>query len=115
VSLGSETASGSGRTPKSAKDAAALAMLKQIGPYIEDTVYAGHMASIEAAVPTQFKTWLPPIFDARHVSMTESGLAPNYEAEITLGPLTAVSVTDNLETSLSSVVKHLVSFLKVSA
>jgi len=112
VTLGSETTSEQGRTPKAAKDAAASAMLQKIGPYIEDSVYLGHISSISAALPQELRSWLPPVFDARHVAVPDGGMALNYEAEVTLGPLAAVSVTDNMETSLSSVVKHLLSFLK---
>jgi len=119
VTLSGDTTEARGKTVKSAKEAAAKAMLQQIGPFIEDTVWQKHTEEIASCVPVQFKAWLPPIFDARHISMLNCGGvpfkgevgSPFYEVEVQLGPVTGISVSDNLNTSLSSLVKHMTSFL----
>eukprot|EP00092_Neocalanus_flemingeri_P019769 GFUD01021409.1.p1 GENE.GFUD01021409.1~~GFUD01021409.1.p1 ORF type:complete len:816 (+),score=239.01 GFUD01021409.1:110-2557(+) len=119
VTLSGDTTEARGRTMKSAKEAAAKSMLQQIGPFIEDTVWQKHTEDLANSVPAPYKGWLPPIFDVRHISMLNCGGvpfkgeigAPFYEVEVQLGAVTAISVTDNLNTSLSSLVKHLSSFL----
>ena len=119
VTLGGVSADGRGKTVKSAKEAAAKAMLQQIGPFLEDTVWQRHSEDLASSVPAQYGAWLPPIFDARHISMLNCGGvpfkgeigAPFYEVEVQLGSVTAISVSDNLNTSLTSLVKHLACFL----
>ena len=77
VTLGSDSQEARGRTPKGAKEAAAKAMLQQIGPYIEDSVYKSHLDNILASVPQNCASWLSnPIFDSRHVSMINKDGGP---------------------------------------
>merc|ERR1712130_449123 len=119
VTLGGDTTEAKGKTVKSAKEAAAKEMLQQIGPFIEDAIWQKHSEEIANCVPAQLKSWLPPVFDARHISMLNCGGipfkgevgSPFYEVEVQIGPITGVSVTDNLNTSLSSLVKHMTCFL----
>ena len=119
ATLGGETTEAKGKTVKSAKEAAAKAMLQQIGPFIEDIVWEKYTEEIRNTVTGQCKSWLPPVFDARHISMLNCGGipfkgevgSPFYEVEVQIGPITGISVTDNLNTSLSSLVKHMICFL----
>ena len=109
VTLGGDSVEARKKTLKLAKDAAAKEMMIMIGPYIEDDVWKRHSEQLSEAVPPQLRnTWLPPVFDARHVAVDG---ATWYEVDVQLGPLSAVSVTDNLHTSLESLVSHTRHFL----
>ena len=109
VTLGGDSVLARKKTLKLAKDAAAKEMMIMIGPYIEDDVWKRHSEQLSEAVPPQLRnTWLPPVFDARHVAVDG---ATWYEVDVQLGPLSAVSVTDNLHTSLESLASHTRHFL----
>ena len=109
VTLGGDSVEARKKTLKLAKDAAAKEMMIMIGPYIEDDVWKRHSEQLSEAVPPQLRnTWLPPVFDARHVAVDG---ATWYEVDVQLGPLSAVSVTDNLHTSLESLASHTRHFL----
>ena len=109
VTLGGDSVEARKKTLKLAKDAAAKEMMIMIGPYIEDDVWKRHSEQLSEAVPPQLRdTWLPPVFDARHVAVDG---ATWYEVDVQLGPLSVVSVTDNLHTSLESLASHTRHFL----
>ena len=57
------------------------------------------------------RSWLLFEFCTKHLLVGEIG-TPQYEVEATFGPLTGISITDNLDTSLSSLVKHFTHVLK---
>ena len=98
VTLGGDSVEARKKTLKTAKEASAKEMLIMIGPYIEDDVWKQHSDQLSQCVPEQYKsTWLPPVFDARHVSV---GGDTWYEVDVQLGPVSVVSVSDNLNTSL---------------
>ena len=111
VSCAGETAEARKKTVRAAKEAAAKSMLEIIGPFVEDVVWQKYSATISDAVPAELKSALPAVFDARHLAMPGEAGNPVYEVEVTLGRLTAVSVSDSLATALSSLVAHLTNFL----
>ena len=109
VTLGGDSVEARKKTLKTAKEASAKEMLIMIGPYIEDDVWKQHSDKLSQCVPDQYKsTWLPPVFDARHVSV---GGDTWYEVDVQLGPVSVVSVSDNLNTSLQSLITHCCHFL----
>ena len=52
-------------------------MMSQIGPYIEDHDWQDSVSDLKSGLPQQFaESWQEPIFDARHVPMTNRDGAP---------------------------------------
>ena len=85
-------------------------MLKMIGPHVEEEVWKQSSEKISDCVPQAYKSaWLPPVFDARHVSVDKDMW---YEVEVQLGPITVVSCTNSLSNSLQSLCSHVCCFLK---
>ena len=112
VSVGGDTAEARKKTLKTAKEAAAKEMMRMIGPWIEDEMWRQYSETVTTLVPGQYQsTWLPAVFDARHVSIDEDVW---YEVELQLGPVSIVSVNNSLNTCLESLVKHSCHFLTTS-
>ena len=113
VTLGGDSVEARRKTLKSAKEGAAMQMLIMIGPYLEETVWEASCEAVSGCVATEYKSsWLPPVYDARHISPDlASSQPPMYEVEVQLGPITAVSVSQNLSSSLESLTKHITNFL----
>jgi len=111
VSLGGDSVEAREKTLKKAKEVAAQQMLMKIGPYLEDTEWQASSEAVAGCVGTEYKaSWLPPVYDARHLPQTSSQ-PPLYELEVQLGPVTAVSVSESLSSGLKSLTRHVTNFL----
>ena len=113
VSLGGDSVEALRKTLKSAKEGAAMQMLIMIGPYLEESVWKASSEAVSDCVSVEYRpSWLPPVYDARHLSLgPSSSQPPFYEVEVQLGPITAVSVSENLSSSLETLTKHTSNFL----
>ena len=102
VALEEEVAEGRGRTAKQAREAAAKALLRKVGPWVEEEVWAGHTATLAAALPPSALPWLPPVWDARHLEVPgEQGVL--YEVECQLGPLSCLLAAAKLSEAVAQV------------
>ena len=110
VSIGGDSVEAKRKTQKTAKEAAARDMMAMIGPWVEEEDWRQHVERLTECVPSAFSSsWLPPVFDARQLRVEDTNW---YEVEVQLGPLTVVSVTEGLSTSLDSLIAHTSNFLK---
>ncbi len=110
VSIGGDSVEAKRKTLKTAKEAAARDMMAMIGPWVEEEDWRLQVERLTECVPAAFaNSWLPPVFDARQLRVEDANW---YEVEVQLGPLTVVSVTEGLSTSLDSLIEHTSNFLK---
>eukprot|EP00092_Neocalanus_flemingeri_P045044 GFUD01050165.1.p1 GENE.GFUD01050165.1~~GFUD01050165.1.p1 ORF type:complete len:1287 (-),score=400.71 GFUD01050165.1:284-4144(-) len=100
---------------------AALAMLKDAGPWIEDSVFEEVTTGIKASLPMCYMTWLPPLYNLGHVSMVDAegatfvGEQPGrklYQVFVKLGPLKCSVVSETVQEGLECLGQHLKSFLR---
>ena len=110
VSIGGDFVEAKKKTLKTAREAAARDMMAMIGPWVEEDEWKQHVERLAECVPASFSSsWLPPVFDARQLRVEDTNW---YEVEVQLGPLTVVSVTEGLSTSLDSLIEHTSNFLR---
>jgi len=115
------TVTSQGDSEELAMEAAALAMLKEAGPWIEDSVFEEVTTGIKASLPIAYMSWLPPLYDLSHVSMVDAegatyvGEQPGrklYKVSVKLGPIRCDAVTDTVQEGLECLGQHLKSFLR---
>jgi hypothetical protein len=113
VRLGPEQAEGRGKTAKLAREAAAKALLQRVGPWLEEAVWESHTASLAAALPPEHAAWLPPVWDARHLSLpAEPAAVLLYEVEVQLGPLSCLLAGPTLGETAAGLARHLARLLR---
>jgi len=110
-----------GDSEEMAMQEAALAMLKEAGPWVEENVFEEVTTGIKASLPMCYMTWLPPLYNLAHVSMVDAegatlvGEQPGrklYQVVVKLGPLKCSVVSDTVQDGLESLGQHLKSFLR---
>lgn len=110
-----------GDSEELAMQEAALAMLKEAGPWIEENVFEEVTTGIKASLPMCYMTWLPPLYNLAHVSMVDAegatlvGEQPGrklYQVVVKLGPVKCSVVSDTVQDGLESLGQHLKSFLR---
>lgn len=115
------TVTSQGDTEQEAMQLAAIAMLKEAGPWIEDSVFEEVTTGIKASLPMCYMSWLPPIYNLAHVSMVDQdgatfvGEQPGrklYQVVVKLGPLKCALVSETVQDGLQCLGQHLKSFLR---
>ena len=95
-------------------------LLQETGPWIPDSMYEEVTTSISACLPMALSSWTPPRYNLSHVSMLDSegatfvGEQPGkklYKAEVILGPLKCLAVSDHAKEAVQALGNHLKSFL----
>ena len=110
-----------------ASEAAAVARaaretLRTAGPWVAPAEVEAVTTAITAALPMAMMAWLPPRYDAEHVSTADpaTGVAwagevagrSLYRATVVLGPLTLAAVAATLFEAVASLGKHAASLLR---
>jgi len=115
------TVTSQGDSEDEAMQEAAVAMLKEAGPWIEDHVFEEVTTGIKAALPMCYMLWLPPLYNLAHVSMVDAegatfvGEQPGrklYQVLVKLGPIKCSVVNETVQEGLESLGQHLKSFLR---
>jgi len=116
VTYGYLISRGQASTKKEAMDAAALKILKDSGPWLDEVVLEKLSCALEEVLPKSCFTWLPPKYNLTHVRLDDKGNIKQqkrlYSLTVKLGPLCCRAVGDTVEDALQYLSLHIKSFLK---
>lgn len=101
---------------------AARETLQTAGPWVAPAEVEAVTTAITAALPMAMMAWLPPRYDAEHVSTRDAATGAAwpgevagrslYKATVVLGPLTLAAVATTLAEAVASLGKHAASLLR---
>lgn len=115
------TVKSEGDSEELAMQEAALAMLREAGPWVEDSLFDEVTNGLKANLPMCFMNWLPPLYNISHVSMVDAegatfvGEQPGrklYKVVAILGPIKCETVSETVQDGLECLGHHLKSFLR---